>query len=57
MKVQNARRVLSDCKYALDMLQVESRPASFRVLWVAGIALVRAVGHVLQKVDGEKAAY
>lgn len=36
------------------MLQEESRPASFRVLWVAGVALARAVGHVLQKVDCEK---
>lgn len=52
--VQQARRVLADCKHALDLLQAESRPDTFRVLWVAGIALVRAVGHVLQKVDGEQ---
>ncbi len=52
--VQNARRVLADCKHSLDMLQMESQPASFRVLWVAGIALARAVGHVLQKVDGKQ---
>jgi hypothetical protein len=25
----------------------------FRLYWVAGVALARAVGHVLQKVDGE----
>ncbi len=50
--VLNARRVLADCKHALELLHEESRPASFRVLWVAGVALVRAVGHVLQKVDG-----
>jgi len=52
--VQNARRVLADCKHALDLLQGESQPASFRVLWVAGIALARAVGHVLRKVDGKQ---
>jgi hypothetical protein len=50
--VLNARSVLADCKHALELLQEESDPASFRVLWVAGIALARAVGHVLQKVDG-----
>lgn len=52
--VQHARRVLADCKHALDLLQEESQPETFRVLWVAGVALVRAVGHVLQKVDGEQ---
>lgn len=54
MKVSHARRVLSDCKHALNMLQEESQPDSFRVLWVAGVALVRAVGHVLDKVDSEQ---
>ena len=49
-----ARSVLSDCKHALDLLQEESQPDTFRVLWVAGIALARSVGHVLQKVDGEQ---
>lgn len=52
--VQNARRVLADCKHALDLLQMESQAASFRVLWVAGIALARTVGYVLQKVDGKQ---
>ena len=51
--VQKARSVLADCKHALDLLQDELRPDTFRLLWVAGIALARAVGHVLQKVDGE----
>ena len=51
--LQNARRVLADCKHAHELLENESQPESFRVLWVAGIALARAVGHVLQKVDGE----
>jgi hypothetical protein len=49
--IQKARSVLEDCKHAHALLEDEVRPDSFRVLWVAGIALARAVGHVLQKVD------
>ena len=52
--VLKAQSVLADCKHALDLLQKESQPDSFRVLWVAGIALARAVGHVLKNVDSEK---
>jgi len=48
-----AREVLADCRNALDLLQEETRPKVFHLYWVAGIALARAVGHVLQKVDGE----
>lgn len=48
-----ARIVLADCRTALDLLQEETRPEVFRLDWVAGVALARAVGHVLQKVDGE----
>jgi hypothetical protein len=48
-----ARNVLADCRNALDRLQEETRPKVFHLYWVAGIALARAVGHVLQKVDGE----
>lgn len=51
--VEKARSVLADCKHAFNLLQEESHPETFRVLWVAGVALARAVGHVLQKVDGE----
>ena len=50
--VLNAQRVPADYKHALELLQEESHPESFRVFWVAEISLVRAVGHVLQKVDG-----
>ena len=38
---------------ALELLENESRSDVFRVLWVGGVALIRAVGHVLQKVDGQ----
>ncbi|HUG81870.1 MAG TPA: hypothetical protein VML01_09415 [Bryobacterales bacterium] len=52
--MQKAQEVLSDCRHALDLLEGESQPQTFRVLWVAGVALTRAVGHVLQKIDGEQ---
>ena len=48
-----ARKVLADCRNALELLAEETRPEVFRLYWVAGVALARAVGHVLQKVDGE----
>ena len=48
-----ARKVLEDCKAALDMLEEEGDEQRWRVLWAGAMALVRAVGHVLQKVDGE----
>ena len=44
-----ARRVLADCKAALEMLEDERR---WRVGWVGALALLRAVGHVLRNVDG-----
>ena len=49
---QNAREVLDDCRLALQMLEGETESRRWRVLWVAAAALVRAVGHVLSKVDG-----
>ena len=48
-----ARNVLADCRNAVDLLEEETRPEVFQLYWVAGIALARTVGHVLQKVDGE----
>lgn len=48
-----AREVLDDCRLALAMLEEETDLARWRVHWAAAVALVRAVGHVLDKVDGE----
>jgi len=45
--------VLKDCEQALEMLQTEDSIDKFRVIWVAAIAQVRAIGHVLHKVDGD----
>jgi len=53
-KVLKARRVLDDCRHALTLLQNEVQADTFRVLWVAGVGLARAVGHVLQKIDAEQ---
>ena len=53
----SARKVLADCHLVLEMLENETEYARWRVHWVAALALVRAVGHVLTKVDGEDARY
>jgi len=46
-----ARQVLADVSLALDMLQAETDADRWRVHWAGGIALLRAVGHVLLNVD------
>ena len=48
-----ARRILSDCEAALEMLEDEQDEQRWRVLWVGALALLRAVGHVLRNVDGQ----
>jgi len=49
-----ARLALDDCRQCLRMLRVEPEGPSWRVIWVATIALLRAVGHVLAKADAPK---
>lgn len=46
-----ARNVLDDCRWALIMHTPDLQAEAFRVSWVALVALLRAVGHVLVKVD------
>ncbi len=52
----NARVVLQDAKFAIashsDILQSER----FRISWISVVTLLRAVGHVLEKVDGKSPA-
>lgn len=48
-----AREVLDDCRLALTMLEEETDLARWRVHWAAAVALLRGVGHVLDKVDGQ----
>ena len=43
--------VLDDCRRALDLAEDARTEQEFRIQWVALVALLRAVGHVLVKVD------
>jgi hypothetical protein len=47
-----AEIVLSDCRKALALAEDAGTEQEFRIHWVALLALLRAVGHVLDKVDG-----
>lgn len=47
-----AEIVLDDCRKALALIEDARTEQDFRVYWVALLALLRAVGHVLNKVDG-----
>lgn len=49
-----ARKVLADCKAAHELLETENNAVRFRLLWVSGVALLRSVGHTLQKVDSKR---
>ena len=51
-----ARRVLDDCKFILAKLEDEKDDQQWRIHWVAVVTLLRAVGHVLTKVDGKREA-
>lgn len=44
---QEARRVLCDCRTALEMLDDEEVEDRWRIIWVAAITLLRSIGHVL----------
>jgi len=46
-----ARQVLGDCKAGLQDLTDDISGSEWRRKWVACVALLRAVGHVLDKVD------
>lgn len=48
---RTARDVLNDCEVALELLESEQNLGRWRVRWAGALALVRAVGHVLHKVD------
>lgn len=51
---QAARNVLDDCRIALSLLEEEVDLQRWRVHWAGAVALTRAVGHVLDKVDGSQ---
>jgi hypothetical protein len=47
-----ARLVLDDCRGALADLKEGVQGAEWRRRWIVTVVLLRAVGHVLEKVDG-----
>ena len=49
---ESARAVLSDCRGALD--EIAGQGAVWRRRWITAVVLLRAVGHVLRKVDSER---
>lgn len=49
-----ARRVLADCRWALSRYSPELCGEALRVGWVSVMTLLRAVGHVLCKVDARQ---
>lgn len=50
----SAEEVLKHCKVALVLLEEEQDETRWNVHWVGAMSLIRAVGHVLDKVDGAK---
>lgn len=55
MYTSHARRVLSDVEVVRDKLEDEVGWIEWRLYWVTAVVLIRAVGHVLVKVDGRAA--
>ena len=51
-----ARAVLDDCRGALTDLHDELMGGKWRRRWAAAVGLLRTVGHVLDKVDGESSS-
>src|SRR5678809_1296161 len=49
-----ARTVLNDCRWAVTQYSNQSSGEPLRVGWVAITTLLRAVGHVLSKVDADR---
>ena len=49
-----ARIVLQDCKHAIEKHTNELQAEDFRISWISVITLLRAIGHVLQKVDAQQ---
>lgn len=48
---QAARKVLEDCRGALDDLQDGIQGAFWRRRWISAVVLLRTVGHVLRNID------
>lgn len=46
--------MLHDAEVSLEYLEQEQDPERFRIFWIASVALLRMVGHVLDKVESEQ---
>jgi hypothetical protein len=51
-----ARRALKDCRAALAELEAEPTGTTWRLRWAGTLALLRAIGHVLEKLDSRNDA-
>lgn len=51
-----ACQVLEDCRGARSELVDRIQGSAWRRRWIVAVALLRAVGHVLDKVDGSRSA-
>jgi hypothetical protein len=49
-----SRIVLADCRRAVEKLEETISDDDFRLYYVAAIALIRAVGHVLHNIDAPR---
>lgn len=50
----HAREVLRDCQLLLEIIASDMPSELWRPRWAGLVALLRAVGHVLDKVDGNR---
>jgi hypothetical protein len=48
MTLARTRQILDDCRLALEMLEVEKDVRKWRIHWAGAVALLRAVGHVME---------
>ncbi len=53
-QILKSYQLLQDCKRAIRYHTDDLQTEDFRVSWVAVIAMLRAIGHVLKNVDSEK---
>ncbi|MBN8960602.1 MAG: hypothetical protein J0H71_05675 [Rhizobiales bacterium] len=54
--ISKARRVLADVRQVREKLEDETGWIEWRLYWILAVTLLRAVGHVLDKVDGSESA-
>jgi hypothetical protein len=52
-EAKRARTLLEDCRYALAELRSDPQGRAWRIRWFGTLAMLRAVGHVLNKVDAK----